>query len=623
MMKRLLPITLWLVALIAIAIALLEVESDLLWKVQQYNLFLSSSLFFKQQMVVSGGLLSYLGTFFTQFFYHPWVGVVLLCGWWLLLMWLVKRTFCIPDKWSIVTLIPVAILLTANMDLGYWIYAMKLPGYFFSATIGTTIAVALLWAFRKLPANIWVRIVYIVFILLACYPLMGVYALVTTLLMAIWTWRLSNNRQQNIILSAATLLAIIAVPLIYYRFVYYQTNIVEIYCTALPDFSFFEKYPNYHIPYYLLALCFLIFAIAYRHPKPEMAEKKTESKNNKNKKKKTDWKPILHWTEQGVILVVLVIGVKHFWYKDDNFHHELRMERCIENCDWEGVLEEGKKQNSEPTRAIVMMHNLALSRLGRQCDEMYNFRKGSSRSKTSLPIYMHNTAGRLIYYQYGVTNEVHRMCMENGVDWGWSVELLQYMARAAILDNEPQVARKFLNLLRQTYYYGDWADHMEKLLNNPDLLARDRETGPITHMMQYPDIQSEGDGYVEKNLMIMLSKTDSDDPYFQEQAVLAAMWTRNSSDFWPRFDQYLGLNPGKPIPRIMQEAAYFFGMLEEQPFIDQLPIDQSVKDSFKAFMTPMEECQGKPSAQLRNWLFQNYGNTYYFEFFFLRNITYF
>lgn len=608
MMKRLIPISLWLVALVAISIVLLLVESDMLWKVQQFNLFLSSSLFFKQQMVVSGGLLSYLGSFFTQFFFYPWVGVMLLCGWWLLLMWLVKRAFSIPDKWCVVTLIPVALLLIANMDLGYWIYAMRLPGYFFSATIGTTAAAALLWAFRKLPQNLWMRIAYVVLVVLVGYPLMGVYGLAAALLMGIWTWRLSDKRQLNILISVAALLAVVAIPLFYYRYVYYQTNIIDIYHTALPDFTFFEEYPNFLIPYYLLAVCFLAFAILYRQPKPEVTKK---------------GKPILHWIGQAVLLAAIVYGVEHYWYKDDNFHHELRMERCIENVDWEGVIAEGQKQAGEPTRAIVMMHNLALSRLGRQCDEMYSFKKGSSRSKTELPVYMHNTAGRLIYYQYGVLNEVHRMCMEAGVNWGWNVEMLQYMARAAVLGNEPQVARKYLNLLRQTYYYGDWADHMEEMLNNRALLERDRETAPITHMMQYPDVQSEGDGYVEKNLMMILSKTDSNDLYFQEQAVLAAMWTRNSSDFWPRFDQYLGLNEGRPVPRIIQEAAYFFGVLEQQPFVDQLPIDQSVKESFQAFMAPMEECQGKPSAQLRSWLFQNYGNTYYFEYFFLRNITYF
>ena len=336
-------------------------------------------------------------------------------------MWLVKRAFSIPDKWCVVTLIPVALLLIANMDLGYWIYAMRLPGYFFSATIGTTAAAALLWAFRKLPQNLWMRIAYVVLVVLVGYPLMGVYGLAAALLMGIWIWRLSDKRQLNILISVAALLAVVAIPLFYYRYVYYQTNIIDIYHTALPDFTFFEEYPNFLIPYYLLAVCFLAFAILYRQPKPEVTKK---------------GKPILHWIGQAVLLAAIVYGVEHYWYKDDNFHHELRMERCIENVDWEGVIAEGQKQAGEPTRAIVMMHNLALSRLGRQCDEMYSFKKGSSRSKTELPVYMHNTAGRLIYYQYGVLNEVHRMCMEAGVNWGWNVEMLQYMARAAVLGNE-------------------------------------------------------------------------------------------------------------------------------------------------------------------------------------------
>jgi hypothetical protein len=56
-MRKIKPIALWLVALLVIAIILLNVESDLLWKVQQRNLFLYSSLFFRQTMVVAGGML--------------------------------------------------------------------------------------------------------------------------------------------------------------------------------------------------------------------------------------------------------------------------------------------------------------------------------------------------------------------------------------------------------------------------------------------------------------------------------------------------------------------------------------------------------------------------------------
>ena len=71
----------WIIALAAIACGLLVYESDLLWKVQELNLFMNTSLFFRQQMVVPAGILTYVGTWLTQLFYHPWLGVTVLCGW--------------------------------------------------------------------------------------------------------------------------------------------------------------------------------------------------------------------------------------------------------------------------------------------------------------------------------------------------------------------------------------------------------------------------------------------------------------------------------------------------------------------------------------------------------------
>ena len=164
---------------------------------------------------------------------------------------------------------------------------------------------------------------------------------------------------------------------------------------------------------------------------------------------------------------------------------------------------------------------------------------------------------------------------------------------------------------------------MEQLIGDRKLLEGNKETGPITRMMQYPDIPSDASGYVEANLMTMLSHIDSDDSYFQEQAVLAAMWTRNSHDFWDRFDHYVKLHPDKPVPRIIQEAACLFGHLDQLPFVDMMPFDESVRNNFMDFMYQMELCQGMPDIRLRNYLAQHYGNTYYFEYFFLRDITYY
>ena len=612
-MKRFIPWALWAGAIIAIAVALLTWESDLLWKVQHFNLFLFSSLFFKQQIIVPGGFLSYLGTFFTQFFYYPWLGVMLLCGWWLLLTWVTKHTFRIADRWNALALLPVAILLVNNMDLGYWHYIMKLKGYFFLPTIGTTAGVCLLWVYRKLPNKLWLRLLFLLIVTAVGYPLMGAYALFAVLLMGLWTWRLTDDNgkklftiHHSLFTTLAALLFVAAIPLFFYRFVYYQTNLSLIYHAALPTFAVREEYPEFFTPYYLLAVCFVAFVLLNLSKEPA-------------KKRKAFWT----WSLQGVIVIVMALGVRHYWYNDDNFHHELAMQRCIESHDWEGVLKEGTKQADQPTRAIVMMHNLALSRLGRQADEMYAFPKGSAKSNTPLPIYMYNVVGRLIYYQYGLPNECHRMCMEEGVEYGWSPELLRYMARCAMLNKEVQASRKYLDLLQQTLFYKGWAKHFQTLVD-PEKLTHDPETGPITHMLHYTNYLDSDNGYVEKYLMTILSEHDANDLYFQEQALLGAMWTRDPDNFWRRFSHYMELLPvGYHVPRIYQEAAYLYANMQQKEFINELPIDESVKKNFQSFVIQMDSYKGAPLNQLRGLLYDSYYNTYFYEYFFLKDITYF
>lgn len=613
-MKKFIPILPWLGTLLLIAFALLRFESDLLWKVQQYNLFLDTPLFFREQMVVPGGFLSYISCYFTQFFYHPSLGVLMLCGWWLVLMWLTKRMFRIADKWTVLTLIPVAILLVADMSLGYWHYFMKLRGSFFVPTIGTTAGVAMLWAYRSLPQKLWIRIVAIVVATAIGYPLLGIYALAAVLLMGIWTWRLTSHKTQNAILTAVALLCIIAVPLFCYRYVYYQTNFDDLWTAALPVFVAIESYPSYYLPYYILGAFYLLMSI--------LGSRFTVSSHAQAAQPKSSiQKPLYSWVVQGILALVLVAGIWYWWYKDDNFHHELTILRCAENSDWEGVLRECQQQEGEPTRAMVLMRNLALSRLGRQLDEMYNYPRECVRPNTALPYQMlYYVFGHMIYYQYGLLNDSHRLCLEDGVEKGWSVELLTYLARCSLLMGETQAARKALNLLRHTQYYGEWADALQQLVDHPEQIAKNQDMGPVTHMLHYNNALGSDGGNVEKYIMSQLACQDSDDLYFQEQAVLGALWMMDNRVFWKRFAHYAKLRPRNPMPRIFQEGAYLFGTLAKMPDLDKFPFDKNVKKSYKAFMKEVAKYDNQPAIIGRTTLYPFYGNTYFYEYYFMKNL---
>lgn len=588
-MKKYLPISISLVALLIVAGALLFFEADLLWKLQERNLFLDTSLFFDEQTVVPGGLLSWAGTWLTQFFFYPWLGTLVLCACWLLLMWLVKQAFALTDEWMPLALIPVGLLLLTIVDMGYWIYFLKLPGHAFVGTLGTIAVAALLWAFRALPRRWGLRLVFIAVTALVGYPLLGIYGIAATLLLGLYGWRQGAGvRIQEI---AGTLLALAGaalVPLLCYHYAYHETNLANIYYAELPLYYLQEEYHAYYLPYYGLALFFVLMVLL----------------------RFDSIKRFRRIATQVLVLGVLAWAVVNYWYKDENFHHELQMQRCIEQNDWQGVVTEAARQEDEPTRAIVMMRNLALSRLGRQADEMFLYPNGSKRYEAPFDMRLMMCVGPMIYYHYGMINYSARLSTEMGVEFGWRVENLKLLAECAILNKEEGRTRKFLNLLKHTTFYDDWVDEAREL----------DELKPVARMMHYTNFLSGDNGYVERFLMNRLVESNSkDDALFQEQALLATLWTKDINQFWHHFRNYLELHPNARIPRYIQEAAYLYGKLEGREMIDQMPIDQSVKQSFDNFMNAAQHYNHMEADVVREGM-KGFNDTYYYDYYLMRDL---
>ena len=301
------------------------------------------------------------------------------------------------------------------------------------------------------------------------------------------------------------------------------------------------------------------------------------------------------------------------------------MHRCMEVCDWEGILAEARDQQVEPTRAIIMMRNLALFRLGRQGDEMYHYPAGAAASATTLPLSMTQVVGRSIYYNYGMLNFCYRWCLEDGVEMGWRVEYLKYLVRCALVNGEQRVARKYIGLLRHTRYYRDWAERMATFLDpkaptaTTDRLRKEKEFAPIFHMLNYDDDLASDNALVEYFLMKKFARTNSEDTLCQEQALLAALWTKDIQTFWPQFFQYAKLHPTSRMPRHYQEAAYLYGHLEHDVDVSHMPFDEQVVRDYSEFMAMAQQYRGMSEEQLRKIMYQRFGHTFYFEYFLVRN----
>ncbi len=605
-----LSLLLTVLAFIAAVAALPLLEGDMLWKAQELNLHLDTMLFFRQQMVVAGGMLTWLGTWLTEFFYHPWTGTALLAAWWAALMVLTARAFRVPLRQSALLLVPVALLLATVVDMGYWLYYLKLRGHIFVATLGCTAAVAAVWLYRVVPTRWGMRHLYMAASTLLLYALCGFYGLLATATMGVMAWRLKDmTRQQKTVAALTALLAIAAVPLLLYRLYYNETNIINIYWAALPLYRIAsEETRLYYLPFYLLTAYYLGMAALY-------GSLKAEDGNAGGNRLKRLW-PV---GSQVLTVAVLGLALSQCWYRDFNYHAELRMQRLMEQEDWQGILAEAANPKDEPTRAIVMMRNLALFRLGRQGDEQYHYLTGAKQSDSPFYVHMTQVVGRSIYYQYGMANYCYRWCLEDGVEYGWRAEYLKYMTRCAIVNGEWRVARKYLNLLRHTRYHRLWAEQQLPLLGHADRVAQDKGYGPVTHMLPPDDRLSSDEALVEQFLMYQFVLVPGDDPLYREQSLLAAMWTKDIDTFWKCFFPYAQQHVGQRMPVHYQEAAYLYGHLEHKVDISRMPFDDGVRQTYAAFMATAQQYAGRSEEQLKQIMYPQFGHTFYYEYFLVRN----
>ena len=594
-----------MVALLAIGGCLLGLEDELLWKVQELNLHLDTPLFFRQQMVVAGGWLTWLGTWFTEFFFHPALGVGWLCLWWALLMVLTAKAFRLPMKWAALTLVPVALLLITCVDQGYWIYYLKLRGHFFVATIGLSIACAEVWVFRCLPTRYGLRPLFIALSTALLYPLTGFYALLASLLMGVMEWNIKTKGKstgQHALTSVVAMASILLIPLLYYRLVFCQTSLENIYWTALPLYTITEEHTAYYIPYYILVVFMVALAASYGRLCDGQVKKP------------------LTWAGCHVMLLaVLAMGVHQGWYRDYNFHKELRMQRCMEQADWQGILAEAEDLQEEPTRAIVLMKNLALFRLDKQGDQMYHYRTGAKASNTPLPVNMSQVVGCSIYFYYGLSNYCYRWCLEDGVEYGWRTEYLKYMTRCALVNGESRVARKYLNMLKHTRYHGEWARQQKQFLDNREALEADAGYAPVLHLMNFKDNLSSDQSVVEQFLMHHFVYDPSTDTLYQDQSLNAALWMKDIQLFWPFFNQYAMNHANEHMPVHYQEAAYLYGHLESGVDISRMPFDPQVKQSYDSFMQLAQRCRGMTDEKMKEVFYPQFGHTFYYEYFLIRN----
>lgn len=588
---------------LAITWILLNVfEHEFLYRVQELSLWLPTKVYFDERMMVPGGLMSYIACFLTQFFYYPMLGSLIYVALLLAIQLLTQKVFGIPKRWALLTLLPSALILCCSMEVGYWIFQIKTQGYFYSMLIGFLFTLTTIRLYQV--AKGWWRYLIVAIIAAAGYPLFGFYALLA--LLAIAAFEVSSQ-ERNIGIALLCLALGIATPILYYN-VFEQTRFVDMFTAGMPAFQFIKRDLFTWVPYILLYLYplvipFIRFNRTANHTQPKSR----------------------FFLTLGICLVVIVFVVQLFWFRDPNFRAEIKMNHAMERLEWRKVLDIAKSQEQTPTRLMVLNRNLALLKLGKAGDEMFHYLDGGEAPKSPFEIRLMQVGGKMLYYHYARMNFCYRWCLEDAVEYGWKVDYIKYMVKTSIISGEYPLAMKYINTLKKTLFYKEWAEKYEKMIQNPELIAKDREFAGILPLYQFED-QLDGDNtLVEIYLLNYFAHTYSElnTPMFDEAALMCALTLKDIQTFWNCFFRFANSHKTSRMPTHYQEAALLYGNLEKTVDISKMPFDKSVKMRFQDFMRfaqkhAVQNVERDPEA--KKLFYERFGDTFWYFYFFIRDV---
>ena len=600
--RWILPVALWVV--------LTFFSYEFILKVEERSLFIFDSFWLKDFLFKPSGILTGISLFLTQFLHIPWLGALI----WALLLTasaeLTRKVYDIPVSLAALTYIPAAIFVTYNMSLGYLVYVMNLPGYFFMPVLGYLWALLTVTVMRKAEKATVSLIIFTIWGF-AGYYIAGFYSMAGIVAACVDIAISDRNRLCRLLPIAGAAVSIMLAPIAFAGATTYNMSLGWIIGMPEPDYGLTAS--RMQLPL-ILAMSCLILAPIMKHMSKTPGNKTTV-------------------IIQSAVLAAVIAVPSALWYRDDNFKAELGMIRSVNNMEWEKAVDildrlqtkHEKDYSWQPTRVLVLLKDLALIKTGQDGDRIYGFDNGCQRQKTDYDVPMSFQIGKILHLNYGIPGICNRWCGEESVLFGWNYLTIKYYAMIAIVLNDTELAKKYLDKLEHTLFYRKWAKEQLKILGDRDLVAKTSPYDTIIPLMCYDDkVLSD----VEGSEMFLINHFNSpvpenSTPLYDRVALFYAMDSKQAPLFWTRFFLYLDSNNPSKIDRYYQEAAYLFSNLDHKEMLEALPFDEKTKSLYKAFMQHASRVGMKSLEEARKAFPANLRHTYYFYFYYVNELQMF
>ncbi len=144
-----------------------------------------------------------------------------------------------------------------------------------------------------------------------------------------------------------------------------------------------------------------------------------------------------------------------------------------------------------------------LSEKGELCSRMFFGRQ--SHGSMSLTLKRDDDQSyRAIYFYYavGFTGEAHHLAYEQMVQHGYRPENIKMLIKTELINGNFKIAERYINVLKKTLHYKNWAEKYEKMLFKPELVNSDPELGEKIRLLPEKDFYIVTDDF--RNIEMLL-----------------------------------------------------------------------------------------------------------------------
>ena len=605
---------------------------DVLARFGDLSLFIYDRSFFEETVFKAGGFLGYISAFLAQILYAPWLGALIAVLLWEAVYWLSLTAFDIPRGFSVLALVPVAMLLLTVMGYGDKVNVMLYRNVFYTATLGFLASLAILQCCKSI-GNYAVKMVVTAVSALAGYLLFGAYGLLGAALAVLS--EVSHNRLAfKAVYGFFDVLLLAAIAFLPMAFGHN-------WLAGVPVVEFYNYDKVNVLPYILLAAFSLLMALCFR------------GKNDKGE----EYRRGSIASSCCVLIVTVLIGCL-LWKAGADYRAETKMYYALMDQDYQKVVKlydkVVKREDAanartyanlmkkvknlggddrrdlyakyyfetyeRPSRLMTELRMIAIQYMGESGNLLFSAPQGLL---TMEDIPFVSQYGPTIYRYWGLFNSSYVWSTATSIHGGWSYYDLREAALAMLLAGNDKAAEKYLDILDNTLFHSKWA------AANRGYFLSDSVQLPEVYEEHYKlDCPRENkfyseNGEIEYKILehfALFEQPEFEDltPEYAECAVLWAMLSKDVNAFWQALDNYYGINEPEKLPRYYQQAAYLFSVLQGSGIADNLPIDDEVRRQYDSFATYMTTHQGSVN-ELREASYKRFGKTYFYFYFFVDN----